>query len=186
MDYAKTLSEEFGIKETYCQNIINLLDEGCTIPFIARYRKEMHGSCDDQVLRDVADRLQYLRNLQKRKEEVQNSITEQGKWTEELALALLNAKTQTEVEDIYRPYKQKRKTRASVAIAKGLQPLADKMFLEFLQTGNIEEIASEFVDAEKEVNSVQEALQGAMDIVAEMISDNADIRKYIREFILAI
>lgn len=183
MDYAKTLSEEFGIRESYCQNIINLLDEGNTIPFIARYRKEMHGSCDDQVLRDIADRLQYLRNLQKRKEEVQNSITEQGKWTEELAVALQNAKTQTEVEDIYRPYKQKRKTRASVAIAKGLQPLADKMFTEFLQSGNVEEIASEFIDAEKEVNSTEEALQGAMDIVAEMISDNADIRKYIREFI---
>ncbi len=185
MNHAKQLSEEFGIKEEYCQNIINLIDEGCTIPFIARYRKEMHGTCDDQVLREVADRLQYLRNLQKRKEEVQNSITEQGKWTDELALALQNAKTQTEVEDIYRPYKQKKKTRASVAIAKGLQPLAETMVKEFLQSGDVNEIASAYIDAEKGVESVEDALQGAQDIVAEMVSDDADVRKFIREFILS-
>ena len=183
MDYAKQLSTEFGVKQEYCQNIINLIDEGCTIPFIARYRKEMHGTCDDQVLRDIADRLQYLRNLQKRKEEVQNSISEQGKWTEELAIALNNATTQTEVEDIYRPYKQKKKTRASVAIAKGLQPLAETMFLQHLQNGDITEIASAYIDSDKGVESVEDALNGAMDIVAEMISDDADIRKYIREFI---
>ena len=125
MDIVEQLSAEFKLKKEYSQNIINLLDEGCTIPFIARYRKEMHGSCDDQVLREFADRLTYLRNLQKRKEEVENSIKEQEKWTEELEIALKNAKTLTEVEDIYRPYKPKRKTRASVAIAKGLEPLAD-------------------------------------------------------------
>ncbi|MBQ9786049.1 MAG: RNA-binding transcriptional accessory protein, partial [Clostridia bacterium] len=124
MDIVKQLSEEFSLKEEYSQNIIALLDEGCTIPFIARYRKEMHGSCDDQVLREFSDRLNYLRNLEKRKQEVENSIKEQEKWTEELEQKLKEAKTLTEVEDIYRPYKPKRKTRASVAIAKGLEPLA--------------------------------------------------------------
>ncbi|MBQ3494611.1 MAG: RNA-binding transcriptional accessory protein, partial [Clostridia bacterium] len=117
MDIAKTLAKEFGIRIDHIENIINLIDEGCTIPFIARYRKELTGSCDDQILREIFDRLTYLRNLEKRKGEVENSIKEQEKWTEELEIALKEAKTLTEVEDIYRPYKPKRKTRASVAIA---------------------------------------------------------------------
>ena len=126
MDILKKLTEEFpSIREDRAQNIINLIDEGNTIPFIARYRKEMTGSCDDQVLREFNDRLLYLRNLEKRKEEVAKSITDQGKMTEEIQQALDAATTLTEVEDIYRPYKQKKKTRASVAIEKGLQPLAD-------------------------------------------------------------
>ena len=125
MEIKEQLASEFGLRQDYAENIINLIDEGNTIPFIARYRKEMHGSCDDQVLRDFADRLKYLRNLNEEKEKVQKVITEQGKWTDELAKALSEAMTLTEVEDIYRPYKPKIKTRASVAIAKGLEGLAD-------------------------------------------------------------
>ncbi|MCQ2399263.1 MAG: RNA-binding transcriptional accessory protein, partial [Clostridia bacterium] len=183
MDYAKTLSEEFSLKEEYSTNIINLLEEGNTIPFIARYRKEMHGACDDQVLREFADRYKYLQNLDKEKEKVQNAIEEQGKWTEELATALENAKTMTEVEDIYRPYKQKRKTRASVAIAKGLQPLADVISAD-AEAGDLNELAKEYIDEEKGVNSVEEAIQGAMDIFAEKISDDANLRKTLRELFL--
>ncbi len=180
MDYAKVLSEEFSIREDYSNNIINLLEEGNTIPFIARYRKEMHGTCDDQVLREFADRYKYLQNLVKRKEEVQSSITEQGKWTDELAVALENAKTMTEVEDIYRPYKQKRKTRASVAIAKGLEPLADIIMAD-KESGDLAELAKSYVDEEKDVKSIEEAIQGASDIVAERISDDANLRKILRE-----
>lgn len=184
MDIVEQLSAEFKLKKEYSQNIVNLLDEGCTIPFIARYRKEMHGSCDDQILREFADRLTYLRNLQKRKDEVENSIKEQEKWSDELEIALKNAKTLTEVEDIYRPYKPKRKTRASVAIAKGLEPLADlimeqKVFLEELNSN-----AESFVNEEKEVKSVEEAIAGAKDIIAERISDDAELRKTLRQTIV--
>ena len=125
MEISEVLAQEFGLKIEYSKNIINLLDEGCTIPFIARYRKEMHGTCDDQTLRAFADRLKYLRNLNDEKAKVEKTITEQGKWTDELKKALDEARTLTEVEDIYRPYKPKRKTRATVAIAKGLEGLAD-------------------------------------------------------------
>ena len=128
MDILQTIQQEFSLTETHTKNIVSLIDEGNTIPFIARYRKEMTGSCDDQVLRSIFDRLTYLRNLEKRKDEVRSSITEQGKMTDEISAALLAATTLTEVEDVYRPFKQKRKTRASVAIAKGLQPLADAIF----------------------------------------------------------
>ena len=130
MEYKVILAREFNLKEHHAENIINLIDEGNTIPFIARYRKELTGSCDDQVLREFNDRLKYLRNLQKRKEEVTSSITEQGKMTEEITLALQGAETMTEVEDIYRPFKQKRKTRASVATEKGLKPLAELILLQ--------------------------------------------------------
>ena len=125
MDILQTITQEFNLNPTHAKNILSLIDEGNTIPFIARYRKEMTGSCDDQVLRALSDRLTYLRNLEKRKEEVSSAIGEQGKLTDEIKAALEKAVTLTEVEDIYRPYKQKRKTRASVAVAKGLQPLAD-------------------------------------------------------------
>ena len=128
MDILQTITQEFNLTENHAKNIISLIDEGNTIPFIARYRKEMTGSCDDQVLRELNDRLTYLRNLEKRKEEVSAAIEEQGKMTDEIRSALEKAATLTEVEDVYRPYKQKRKTRASVAIAKGLQPLADAIF----------------------------------------------------------
>lgn len=174
------LSSEFGLKIEYVENIISLLDEGCTIPFIARYRKEMHGSCDDQVLRTFADRLKYLRNLNDEKAKVEKTITEQGKWTEELKIALENANTMTEVEDIYRPYKPKKKTRASVAIAKGLEPLAE-ILLAQSKAFVLRQEAEKFIT--EEVKSVDEAIKGAMDIVAEKISDNADLRKELRELI---
>ena len=180
MTIEERLSSEFGLRSDYTHNIIELIDEGNTIPFIARYRKEMHGSCDDQVLRNFADRLKYLRNLDDEKTKVQKVITEQGKWTDELAKALEEALTLTEVEDIYRPYKPKRKTRASVAIAKGLEPLAD-----ILQAQSKDYVVA--TEAEKfiteEVPTVEEAIAGAKDIVAERISDNAELRKELREII---
>ena len=177
MELAKQLAAEFNLQEIHSENIISLIDEGNTIPFIARYRKEMHNSCDDQVLREFADRLTYLRNLAKRKEEVFNSVTEQGKMTEEVAAALERAQTLTEVEDVYRPFKQKKKTRASVAIEKGLQPLADLIYAQQTTEGDISELAAPFVNAEKGVENSEQALKGAADIIAEMISDDAELRK---------
>ena len=177
MDIVEQLAQEFGLKKEYSQNIINLLDEGCTIPFIARYRKEMHGTCDDQTLRTFSDRLKYLRSLNEEKDKVQRAITEEGKWTDEIAEALSQARTLTEVEDIYRPYKPKRKTRASVAIAKGLEPLCDileKQSKEYI----IEKEAEKFIT--EEVTSSQDAIAGAKDILAERISDNAELRKELR------
>ena len=182
MELQKQLAYEFNLKEVYAENIINLIDEGNTIPFIARYRKEMHGACDDQVLRDFADRLNYLRNLNKEKEKVEKVIKEQEKWTPEIEKALSEALTLTEVEDIYRPYKPKRKTRATVAVAKGLQPLADIILAQDL-TQPVEEIAVQYVDEEKGVKSVEEAIAGAKDIIAEAISDDANLRKVLREII---
>ena len=182
MEIQKQLAYEFNLKEVYAENIINLLDEGNTIPFIARYRKEMHGACDDQVLRDFADRLNYLRNLNKEKEKVEKVIREQEKWTPEIEKALADALTLTEVEDIYRPYKPKRKTRATVAIAKGLEPLADIIMAQDLNKP-VSEYAVDYVDAEKGVNTVDEAIAGAKDIIAERISDDANLRKVLREVI---
>lgn len=179
MDIAKELSMEFSLTLNHTNNIIGLLDEGCTIPFIARYRKELTGSCDDQTLRAFDDRLKYLRNLTKRKEEVSNLITEQGNMTEEIEKALSEALTLTEVEDIYRPFKPKRKTRASVAIAKGLQPLADKILAQ--NPFDLEKECELYISEEKGVADGKEALQGAKDIIAEMISDNANLRKELRE-----
>ena len=180
MTIEERLSSEFGLRSDYTHNIIELIDEGNTIPFIARYRKEMHGSCDDQVLRNFADRLKYLRNLDDEKTKVQKVITEQGKWTDELAKALEEALTLTEVEDIYRPYKPKRKTRASVAIAKGLEPLADILQAQSKDYVVVKE-AEKFIT--EEVPTVEEAIAGAKDIVAERISDNAELRKELREII---
>ena len=180
MDINQILSQEFDIKLNYVENIISLIDEGCTIPFIARYRKELTGSCDDQILREFNDRLNYLRNLNKRKEEVLKSIIEQEKLTPEIELALNNAITLAEVEDIYRPYKPKRKTRASIAIANGLKPLEEAILNN--QVDNIEEYAKQFVTEENGLD-VAGAIQGACDILAEEISDDADIRKLLREFI---
>lgn len=180
MEIKQQLSSEFGLRADYTENIINLIDEGNTIPFIARYRKEMHGSCDDQVLRDFADRLKYLRNLNDEKEKVKKVITEQGKWTEELSVALENAMTLTEVEDIYRPYKPKRKTRASVAIAKGLEPLADILQAQSKSFVFLQE-AEKYI--KEDVPTVEDAVQGAKDIVAERISDSAELRKELREIL---
>ncbi|MDY6023466.1 MAG: Tex family protein [Candidatus Borkfalkiaceae bacterium] len=180
MDYAAKLSKEFGIKENYSANIINLIDEENTIPFIARYRKEMTGSCDDQVLREFADRLKYLRNLDKRKQEIADAITEQGKMTDEIAIALAGAETMTEAEDIYRPYKQKRKTRASVAVEKGLKPLAELILEQRPEIDPIVE-GEKYVNPEKGVDSAEKAVAGASDIIAETISDDAELRKTIRK-----
>ena len=182
MDIVKALSLEFNIRQDYANNIITLLDEGCTVPFIARYRKEMHGSCDDQVIRDFADRLEYLRNFEKRKEEIVKLITEQEKMTPEIMDKLDKALTLTELEDIYRPFRPKRQTRATIAEAKGLKPLAEIIYAQ-KDKRELEEIAKEFINEEKEVTSTEIALSGSSDIIAEMISDNAEIRKVLREFI---
>lgn len=176
------IAEELNIKVQQVENTIQLIDEGNTIPFIARYRKEVTGGLSDEVLRTFGERLNYLRNLEKRKEEVTNSIEEQGKLTEEIVKDLENAITLAEVEDIYRPYKQKKKTRATVAKAKGLEPLAE-IILAQEETKNIQEIAAEYISEEKEVKTVEEAIQGALDIIAEMISDNPEYRKLIKQIV---
>ncbi len=175
----KLLADELSLRVTQVEAAVNLIDEGNTIPFIARYRKEATGSLDDTQLRDLDDRLSYLRGLQKRREEVLGSIEGQGLLTDEIAAAVAGAKTLAEVEDIYRPFKPKRKTRASVAKEKGLQPLADRIFAQ--QPGDDPLLlAAEYIDEEKGVSSAEEALQGAQDIIAEAISDDADIRGMLR------
>ena len=180
MDYSAKLSKEFTIRADYAANIIRLIDDGNTIPFIARYRKEQTGSCDDQVLREFADRLKYLRNLDARKGEIASAITEQGKMTDEIALALAKAETMTEAEDIYRPFKQKRKTRASVAIERGLKPLAE-LIMEQRPELDVMKEAEKYIDEEKGVPDAAAAVQGASDIIAETISDDAELRKQIRK-----
>ena len=181
--HVEILASEFGQKRNHVENVIKLLDEGNTVPFIARYRKEQHGTMDDQLIRSIADRLNYLRNLDKRKEEILHSIEEQGKLTEELKAQIEAAETQAALEDLYRPYKQKRRTRATVAKEKGLEPLAEILFAQETKEGTIEELALPFVDEEKGVASVEEALAGASDIIAEHISDDADIRRLLKDLI---
>ncbi len=181
MDYSVKLSAEFKIRPDHAKNIIALIDDGNTIPFIARYRKEMTGSCDDQVLREIFDRLKYLRSLDKRKQEIVDSITEQGKMTDEIMVALLKAETMTEAEDIYRPYKQKKKTRASVAIERGLKPLAEFILSSENAEISIDEKAKEFINEENGVLDVALAKSGASDIIAEIISDDAELRKILRK-----
>lgn len=179
MDYAVTLAQQFQIKEEYARNIISLLDDGNTIPFIARYRKEMHGSMDDQLIREFSEKLEYLRGLDKRREEIKNLIDAQEKLTDDIVAALEKAQTLSELEDIYRPYKPKRKTRASVAKERGLEPLAVaiiKQEKDFIP----QQAAEDFIDEEKGVTTAEEALQGAMDIIAEQLSDSAEIRKRLR------
>ena len=177
----KALAQELGQKESYVENVVRLIDEGATIPFIARYRKELHGAMDDQLLRRLADRLQYLRNLDQRRGEVAAAIQAQGKLTEELAAAIAAAATLAEVEDLYRPYKQKRRTRATVAREKGLEPLARRLSAKGGAQLDPEQEAAAFVDPEKGVDTARDALQGAGDILAEEISDRADLRKQLRE-----
>ena len=177
------LARELGRSEAHVENVVRLIDEGNTIPFIARYRKELHGAMDDTALRTLADRLQYLRNLDKRREEVKSAIEGQGKLTEELSAAIDAAATLAEVEDLYRPYKQKRRTRATVAREKGLEPLAELLFAQAADGPAPEEAAGAFIDPEKGVETAEDALQGASDIIAERISDDADIRKRLRELV---
>lgn len=176
----QTLARELERSPEHVQNVVTLIDEGATIPFIARYRKELHGAMDDTTLRTLEERLQYLRNLEERRAAVKKSIVDQGKLTEELAAAIDSAKTLAEVEDLYRPYKQKRRTRATVAREKGLEPLAALLFAQERDCPRPEDAAREFLAPEKSVDTVTDALQGASDIIAEQISDDADIRKALR------
>ena len=180
MKLTNLLAEEFNIKNWQVENTIQLIDEGNTIPFIARYRKEAHGSMDDQTLRDFFNRLEYLRGLEQRKKEVSDLIIGQEKMTDEIAVALENAGTLSEVEDIYRPYRPKRKTRASIARDKGLEPLANQILEQSELNAEPIEMAEKYVNEEKGIASTQEALAGALDIIAENISDNASIRKRLK------
>ena len=175
------LAKELDQKEAYIENVVRLIDEGNTIPFIARYRKELHGGMDDTALRELFDRLTYLRNLQARRDEVKKSIDNQGKLTEELSAAIDAAASLAEVEDLYRPYKQKRRTRATVAKEKGLEPLADILFAQAPDCPDPEALAQDYVDAGKGVETAADALSGASDIIAERISDDADTRRSLRE-----
>lgn len=177
------IARETGQKLIYVENVVRLLDEGNTVPFIARYRKEMHGTMDDQLIREISDRMTYLRNLDKRRGEISGSIEEQGKMTEELSQAIADAETLAELEDIYRPYKQKRRTRATVAKEKGLEPLAEVLFAQNVMEGTTEELAAPFIDPEKGVEDAAAALAGASDIIAENVSDDADIRRLLKELI---
>ncbi len=180
MDIIRELTAQFNLQTWQVENTVKLIDEGNTIPFIARYRKEAHGTLDDQVIRELSERLEYLRNLDKRREEVRNLIEGQEKMTEEISAALDKASTITEIEDIYRPFRPKRKTRASVAREKGLEPLADAIYEQNADSPAPLEIAVNFINEEKGVNSAEDALKGAMDIIAENISDDADIRRRLR------
>ena len=181
MDINRKLASEFNIREKQVTDTVALIDEGNTIPFIARYRKEATGGLSDELLRDLNDRLEYLRGLEERKEEVIRLIDEQGKLTDELRAEIEKAEVLQRVEDLYKPYKQKRATRASKAKERGLEPLAVKIYAQMDTEGDPLEIASAFVDPEKEVNTPEEALQGALDIIAEMIADDPDITAEVRE-----
>ena len=183
MDMIQTLAQELNKDPRHVENVVRLLDEGNTIPFIARYRKELHGAMDDTALRNLEERLQYLRNLAERREAVKRSIEEQGKLTEELSAAIDAARTLAEVEDLYRPYKQKRRTRATVAREKGLEPLAQLLLAQGRDCPDPETAAAGFLDPEKGVETPADALQGANDIVAELLSDDAAIRKTLRELL---
>ncbi len=180
MDIIKALTEEFSLKSFQVENTVKLIDEGNTIPFIARYRKEVTGSLDDQILRELSDRLTYLRNMDETREKIKKSIEEQGALTDELVAAIDSASTLTELDDIYRPYKKKRKTRASVAKEKGLEPLADIIYEQAPDCGEPIELAKDYVNQELGVETPEDALQGAMDIIAEKISDDADVRRRMR------
>ena len=183
MTIIEQLARELDRPVEHIENVVRLLDEGNTIPFIARYRKELHGSMDDTALRTLEERLAYLRNLTERKESVKASIAEQEKLTDELAAAIDAAQTLAEVEDLYRPYKPKRRTRATVAKEKGLEPLAALLFAQERDCPRPEEAAADYLSSEKGVETVAGALQGANDIVAEWISDDAAIRRSLRELL---
>ncbi len=184
MDIIQTLAQELDKNPQHVENVVRLLDEGNTIPFIARYRKELHGAMDDTALRTLEERLGYLRNLAERRETVKKAIDEQGKLTEALAAAIDSAATLAEVEDLYRPYKQKRRTRATVAREKGLAPLAELLLAQERDCPVPEKAAGEYIDPEKGVETVADALQGANDIIAEMLSDDAEIRKALRGLLM--
>ena len=181
MDILKKLAEEFKLNAWQVENTVKLIDEGNTIPFISRYRKEATGELNDEILRDLNERLSYLRNMEERKADVKRIIDEQGKLTPELVAAIDKAEKLTEIEDLYRPYRPKRKTRATIAKAKGLEPLSVLIYSQMLSDEELEKRAEEFISEENEVLSAEDALNGAMDIIAEQISDNAEHRKKIRD-----
>ncbi|WP_074348909.1 Tex family protein [Proteiniborus sp. DW1] len=183
LDLILRLAEEFKLKKFQVENTVKLIDEGNTIPFIARYRKEQTGELSDVVLRDLFERLTYLRNLESRQNEVIRLIEEQGKLTDELKKEILSAETLQRIDDLYRPYRPKRRTRAIIAKEKGLEPLADIILSQTINQGSLDEIGSPYIDSEKEVNTIEEAFQGAMDIIAEIISDNAEFRDIIRKIV---
>ena len=180
MDIINALTEEFGLRRGQVEKTVELLDGGNTVPFIARYRKEMTGSLDDQLLRSLSERLGYLRSLDETRQKILAAIEEQGALTDELAAAIDDAATLTELDDLYRPYKKKRKTRASVAKEKGLEPLAEKILEQLPDSPAPERLAEEYIDPEKGVESAEDALAGASDIIAELISDDAGIRRRLR------
>ena len=180
MDIIAKLAEELNIRRQQAEAAVKLIDEGNTIPFISRYRKEATGALNDEVLRNLFERLTYLRNLEEKKEQVLSGIEEQGKLTEELKQQILSAETLVAVEDLYRPYRPKRRTRATIAKEKGLEPLANIILLQMTKE-SLETEAQPFVDSEKGVETPADAIAGAMDILAENISDEADYRKYIRD-----
>lgn len=182
-DIINKLAKELNMRVEHVANVVNLLDEGATIPFIARYRKELHGSTDDTTLRQLEERLKYMRKFEERKEEIRKSIEEQGKLNDEIIADLNEAQTLTELEDIYLPFRPKRRTRATIAKEKGLEPLADIIFAQESTDKSLESLASEYINEEKSVNSVEEALAGASDIIAERISEDAKIRKTMQMII---
>ena len=177
----KKIAEELGIRETQVESTVKLIDEGNTIPFIARYRKEITGNLSDEILRELGERLTYLRNLENRKEEIIRLIDEQGKLTDELTIKIASTMVLSELEDIYRPYRPKKRTRATIAKEKGLEPLANIIYLQ-TEKRDLYEIASEYINEEKGVKNEEEAIQGALDIIAENIADDADYRKKIKSF----
>ena len=179
MDILKQLTAELGVRREQVDAAVKLIDEGNTIPFIARYRKEATGALNDEVLRNLDERLKYLRSLEEKKEQILKSIDEQGKLTEELKKQIGEAQNMVTLEDIYRPYRPKRRTRATIAVEKGLQPLADLILAQEI-TVPAAELAKEYINAEKDVNSAEDAIAGALDIIAEKISDEADYRTRIR------
>lgn len=186
MDIILTLTNEFKLQKWQIENVVSLIDDGNTIPFIARYRKEAHGTLDDQILRSISERLEYLRNLDKRREEIRSSIEAQEKLTDEISAALENAATLAELEDIYRPFKPKRKTRASVAREKGLEPLAQAIRLQAANSPSALALSEEYINEEKEILTVEDALHGAMDIIAEDISDMANIRRRLKNLLSVV
>ncbi|MBR0112951.1 MAG: RNA-binding transcriptional accessory protein, partial [Clostridia bacterium] len=186
MDINSRLAKLFSLQQWQVDNVVKLLDDGNTVPFIARYRKEAHGTLDDQIIRELSEKLEYLRNLEKRREEVRSLIDAQEKLTDEISEALDKAETITEIDDIYRPFRPKRKTRASVAKEKGLEPLALAIYEQKADSPAPIEMAQAYIDEEKGVATAEEALQGALDIIAENISDDADIRRRLRNLFTVI
>ena len=186
MDIISSLTKQFNLQKWQVENVVKLLDEGNTVPFIARYRKEQHGTLDDQIIRELSERLEYLRNLDKRREEVRGLIAAQEKLTDEISASLDNAATITEIDDIYRPFRPKRKTRASVAKEKGLEPLANEIFEQKADSAEPVKLAEAYINEEKGVATAEEALKGALDIIAENISDDPDIRRRLRNLFTVI